>query len=291
MKFFHIFLVVGLSVITTVATVSYIGPKSGPAGVNTSARESAYDHVLNTGVLRCGYADWPPYVFTKDPTSGKFSGIDFEIMEAIAAKLKLKIEWAENLGWGTLVESLRDHRVDAFCTGVWSNAERGRYLGFTAPMFFSAVYPYVAEDDHRFDKDLSSVNSPDVRISVMDGETSDVIAKQRFPKATAVSVPQLGQVTDILVNVATHKADIVFNEPSFADDFIKANPGKIRRAQDIPLQVFPTVFAVDIHETQLLDMLNSALTELQNAGVIDTIIAKYNSDPHVFLRVAKPYNN
>ncbi|MDR3425451.1 MAG: transporter substrate-binding domain-containing protein [Alphaproteobacteria bacterium] len=102
-------------------------------------------------------------------------------------------------------------------------------------------------------------------------------------------MPQMGQITDILVNVATHKADVVFNEPSFVNGYMKANPNTLRLAQDTPFQVFPTSLAVEIHETQLRDMLDSALAELQNQGAIEKIISKYSTDPKVFLRVAKPY--
>ena len=37
-------------------------------------KETAYERVTRTGVLRCGYATWPPNVM-KDPNTGKVSGI------------------------------------------------------------------------------------------------------------------------------------------------------------------------------------------------------------------------
>ena len=264
--------------------VKYTAPNNNGTAV---LKESAYDRVLRTGVLRCGYADWPPSVFTKDPTTGKISGISSDVTEAIADKLHLRVEWTENTGWGSFIESLRSHRIDAFCASVWRNAERGRYVGYTSPIFYSAVYPYVSVNDHRFDKDLSAVNDPSIRIATMDGEMSDVIAKNHFPKAKEISVPQLGQYTDLFVNVATHKADIAFNEPSVANGYMKANPDTLRRAQSLPYQVFPTCLAVDLHETELRNMLDSALVEIQNNGVVDEIISKYSTDPQEFLRVAK----
>lgn len=256
---------------------------------NSPIKESAYNRVLRTGVLRCGYADWPPYVFVKDPTTGKTSGIFVEVTEAVAAKLNIKVEWTANTGWGSMAEDMRGQRFDAFCAGAWRDGQRGRFLTYTMPVFYGSNYPYVAIDDHRFDKDLAIVNDPTIRISTMDGETSDQVAQQFFPKATKVSIPQLGQITDILTNVADRKADIVFTEPSFVNGFMEANPGKLRRAQNTPFQTFPTCLAVEIHETELRDMLDSALAELHSTGVIDRIISKYSTDPAVFLRVAKPY--
>ncbi|MDX1921915.1 MAG: transporter substrate-binding domain-containing protein [Alphaproteobacteria bacterium] len=287
MKFGQVLFAVVLSVIASVGVVSWYHRQE----IGQSKQESAYERVLRTKTLRCGYADWPPYVFKKDPTTDEVSGILVDATQAIADRLKLKLEWTENTGWGSFIESLQSHRIDAFCAGVWRNAERGRYIGYTSPIFYSAVYPYVRADDHRFDKDLSLINQPDVRISTMDGEMSDMIAKLHFPKATPVSIPQLGQITDIYMNVATRKADIVFNEPSIADDFMKSNPNTLRRAQDVPFEFFPTSLCVEIRENALREMLDSATIELHNQGVIEDIISRYSKDPKVFLRVAKPYAN
>ncbi len=286
MKFLHILLVIILSLATAYLTARYVAPHGGTA---VAAKETAYDRVLRTGVLRCGYGDWPPYAFMKNPGTGQVSGIMADVTEAVGAKLNLKIEWTENTGWGTFIESLRDHRIDAFCAGPARNATRGRLAGFSTPVFYNAIYPYVAAGDHRFDKDLSAANSPDIRISAMDGEISDIIAKQNFPKAAEISIPQLGPITDIFMNVAARKADIVFNDPSVAEAYIKFNPNSVRRAQDDPIQTVPICLAVDIHEGELRDMLDSALVELQSQGVIDKIIFKYASDPKMFLRVHRPY--
>ncbi len=260
-----------------------------PPSGSISAHESAYDHVLRTKTLRCGYASWPPFVFTTDPITGKISGIFVDVIEAMAKKLSLKVEWAENTGSGGAVESLRTHRIDAFCAGLWVNAERGRYVAYTAPVFYSATYPYVAVNDHRFDKDLSGVNRPETRIATMDGEMSDIVARTQFPRAKPVSIPALAQPSDMLLNVAMHKADIVFTEPSFAAGYMQANPKTLRRAQDKPFQTFATAFAVEIHEHELQTMLDNALTELQNQGVVTEIIAHYAQDPTLFLRIAHPY--
>jgi ABC-type amino acid transport substrate-binding protein len=287
MKLPQLVLTILLSAAVAFVTGKYVVPQG--AGEKAIVQESAYDRVLRTGILRCGYADWPPAVFAKDPTTGKTSGMSVDIIDAIAAKLKVKVEWTENTGWGSFIESLRDKRIDAFCVESYRNAERGRYVGYTHPLFYDPIYAYVSPDEHRFDSDLKIANQPDIRISAMDGEQSDVIAKTDFPKATEISVPQLGQATDILINVAIHKADIVFSEPSFVNDYIKANPNTLRLAQETPYKVLEAPLAVDIREPQLRDMLDNALAELQNQGVIDGIIDKWVPDPKVFLRVAKPY--
>jgi len=286
MKASQIFLVLVLSAVVAFGVVKIASQQTSGAAIH----ESAYDRVLRTGVLRCGYAEYPPVVLMKDPATGKFSGMSADIINAVADKLNLKVEWTESLGWSNFIESLKSQRTDLFCVPVWRNAARGRYLIFSTPIFYSPVYAYVRKDDHRFDDSFAAVNDPSIRIATMDGEMTDMIANSRFPKAAKTSVPQLGQITDVLVNLSTGKADITFGEPSFVDDFIKSHPNEIRRAQDKPFEFFETSYAVDIHEALLRDMLDNALTELENNGVIDGIISKYNPDPKVFMRPASPYS-
>ncbi len=261
----------------------------GPQGEAESKKETAYERVLRTKTLRCGYADWPPHVLIKNPTTGEVTGILHDVVEAAAAKMGLKVDWSENVGWGTFIESLQTGRVDAFCAGGWRNAERGRYLIWSVPVFYSAIYPYVREGDHRFDADLSLADDPSVRLSTMDGEQTDIIAREYFPKAKRVASPQLGQAMDLLVNVGDGKADLITTESSFANAYMKANPGKLRRAQDKPFQVFETAIAFEIHETLLRDMFDSAISELHNLGTIEKIISKYSADKTEFVRVARPY--
>ena len=46
-------------------------------------KESAYERVLRTGVLRCGYIAYPPHLIV-DPATGTISGISHDIIEEAA---------------------------------------------------------------------------------------------------------------------------------------------------------------------------------------------------------------
>ncbi|MDD2325192.1 MAG: transporter substrate-binding domain-containing protein [Alphaproteobacteria bacterium] len=252
-------------------------------------QETAYDRVMRTKTLRCGYADWPPIIFTKDPITGKFSGIAYDLTEELGKRLGLKIDWAEDTGWTNAVSSIQTKRVDAFCVFMCVNTDRGRYVAYSRPIFFNATYPYVRNDDHRFDADLLAANSPDVRFSTIDGEMTAKIAHDSFPKAKTLSIPSTVQVSEALNNVATSKADIIITDYGFGEGYIKNNPNTLRRLSDDPFQVFQTSYAFDIHESQLREMIDNALIEMQNQGIVDQIIDKHSSDPKEIIRPALPY--
>lgn len=254
-----------------------------------SAQESAYDRVMRTKTLRCGRGDWPPITFYKDLKTGELSGIMHDVTEEVGKRLGLKIDWSEDTGWVNIVSSLQTRRIDAFCAGMWVNAERGRYLTYSQPIFFNSVFPFVRAQDHRFDADVTLANDPGVRIAVIDGEMTDTIAREHFSKAKKVSVGQMLQVSEALNNVAMNKADIVVTDYGFGTDFIKSNPGTLRRLGDKPFQVFQASYGYDIHETALRDMIDNALTEMHNQGIIAKIIAKYSRDPRAIVPVSSAY--
>ncbi|MGE4350956.1 MAG: substrate-binding periplasmic protein [Bdellovibrionales bacterium] len=256
-----------------------------------SHSESAYDRVMRTGTLRCGYADWPPIVFYKNMQTGKLSGIAYDLTEELGKRLNLKIEWAEDTSWSNIISGLQSKKMDAFCAMLGVTAERGRYVTYSVPVLFSPAFPFVREDDRRFDDDIMAANDPSVRFSSIDGEMSDSIARNRFPKAKVNAVPQTLQVSESLNNIVTNKADIIIVDYGFGQSFIDNNPGTLRRIGDKPFAVVQGSYAFDLHETMLRDMINSALVEMQNHGIIDQIIAKYTSDPLEILQPAQGYKN
>ncbi|MFZ2620648.1 MAG: transporter substrate-binding domain-containing protein [Alphaproteobacteria bacterium] len=271
---------------------TFVGVKVfAPAGGAAAAKETAYERVMRTGVLRCGYGMWPPHMLIKDPQTGKVGGIMHDIVEDMASRLSLKVEWAEETGWGNWIEAMRSGRFDAFCAGNWMTAERGRYVSYlTPPLFYNPVYAYVRVDETRFDAyDFTTINRPDIKISAQDGEMSDLIAKKYFPLAQAVNIPQLADLNDILLNVAMKKADIVFNEASFVNGFLAQNPGKLKKLSDKPFNIFSLALSIPQEENRLKGMMETALTEMQGQGVIEKIVRSYEPDPGIILMPQPPY--
>lgn len=268
----------------------FLSRESGTGNRESSvSNESVYDRVMRTKTLRCGYAVWPPTAILKDANSGKITGIFPEVIEEAAANMNLKLEWVEETGWGSFIEGLESKRFDAFCAPLWRNAQRGSRVFYTVPLAYSALHFYARVDDHRFDNDLSILNSDSYTLATMDGEMSALVANKQFPKAKQMSIPQLGDITQLLLSVASNKADGVFLEPSLAKDFEKTNPGKIRQVTKQPVSVFPISYGVLIGEDKLQGMLDSALIEMLNQGRVDQLIEKYETDRAVFMPVNKPY--
>lgn len=113
----------------------------------------------------------------------------------------LKVEWTEEIAWGTMIEGLLADRYDVAGTPVWDIPSRGKIVGFSIPLYYSGIGAYVRQNDNRFDGKLDSLNSKDVKIATIDGEMAKVIANSQFPDAQHVSLAQISDVSQMLLNV------------------------------------------------------------------------------------------
>lgn len=279
-------LIILASVIIALIAGSFIFGKSG--GEVSPAKETAYERVIRTGVLRCGYAVFAPY-FTKDVNTGAFGGIWYDLTEAIAKRLDLKVNWVEEVGFGDVSAALDAKRIDAFCSMLWTAGKRARAVNFLNPAAYEPILVYVKADDHRFDKDISAINNQNIRVSTIDGEGGALIAREDFPKAKMVSLPQLANYGDMFNQVVTGKADITLSAPSGAAVFLKSNPGALRPLLDHPMRILSATIAVKYGEQDLKDMLNTAQDDVINSGEMAKIIAKGEVNKGDFWQVGVPY--
>lgn len=251
--------------------------------------ETVYDRVMETKTIRCGYALYTPSLM-KDPNTGKLSGFTYDIFEKIGELNNIKIEWSEEVDYGNIIQGFVTNRYDIFCGLLWPIPERAQQAIFTTPIYFSTVGIYVRSNDNRFDNNPRKLNSPDYKLSVLDGDITDSIAKADFPNAQKVSIPQTGDLSLLMVNVQSRKADAVFIEKNFADQFIDKNPGSLKNiVPNNPVRVYPNVYMLPKNEFQLKSVIDTTLQELIYRGYVEETVKKYSPKNSVIYNVAKPY--
>ena len=268
-----------------------------PAGVpvpsataEAPARESAYDRVMRTNTLRCGYGIYPPFV-TKDANTGAIGGYMADVMKQFEHLTGLKVEWTAEIDWGQLGEALQSGKADAICSTMWGSPQRARAIGFSRPVFFSTVVPIARVDDHRFDANLAIANAVGIKISTNDGDVSEEVAKADFPLATRVAKPQMSGEQQLFMDVVGRKADLTFSAPSLVGEFIAANPDTLRVVPTaVPVRAFANVIGVGIEEDKLLNIINASILTMQNDGTLTRVFGDFmQSHPGHIRLPAQPY--
>ena len=228
--------------------------------------------------IRVGYIVYPP-LLEKDSSNGSLSGVSYDIVEAVAKKLNLQTDWTEEVGWGTALEGLNTNRYDVLGTQMWPNEAREKVAVFSIAPMDSVLYPYVKKGDTRFSNNLGLLNSSEYKISVVDGELAVFIAQEDYPMAKLVALPQLSSYAEVFLNIVQGKADVSFNEPSAAADFLKSNPNTIEKVGNEPVRAFGNSFAFK-KNSALVNEWNIAIQELINSGEINKILNKYGVETH-----------
>ena len=117
-----------------------------------------------------------------------------------------------------------------------------------------------------------------------------LIKNTDYPEAKILSMPAMTDYSSILMNVTDKKADVTFVERVVANNFLKANPGKlVSITGDKPLRVFPYFIPFKIGETKLKSTIDSIIVLMRENGEIERILSKYEDEMPSFYRVARGY--
>ncbi|MGE4352074.1 MAG: hypothetical protein AB7E52_07800 [Bdellovibrionales bacterium] len=111
------------------SVISFQNPKQ------TTIPETAYERVMRTSTLRCGFYNVPPFI-TVDPTTQKIGGMNYRYVEKMAKLLGLSVQWSEVLP-GQQVEVLKTNRIDAMCGGEAPMiAQISAFLSYSTPIIY-----------------------------------------------------------------------------------------------------------------------------------------------------------
>jgi ABC-type amino acid transport substrate-binding protein len=264
-----------------VSVLSLAGCSQPSSNENVSMR--GLNSARDSHVLKAAFINYPPSM-TVDPNTKAKTGIMPDIITEISKAMGLQVSYVEETTFASMVDTLDSGRVDIVVSGIWPSSARALRADFSRVVYYSPIYAYVRQSDARFDNKLSILNDKQYRIATIDGELSSIVAHGDYPAATAISLPQQADVTQLLLQVTSGKADASFVEPAIADQFLAKNPGSIKRVAGVePVRLFPNCFLFRKGDTALRDAINVAIVELTNARRLSPVIKPYDPDGSHFI--------
>lgn len=251
-------------------------------------KETAYERIMRTNTIRCGYYVWPPFMM-KDPNTGALSGFGLDFFNEVGKQLSLKIDWVAEVSYDTMLEGVQTGRYDMICLPLASTPARARASDFTLPIAFIPYYLYAKEGDHRFDHNPLAANDPAIKYASLDGDMNAILGAQIFPKAEKFGLPPNALNIDTMMALSTGKADVTTMDPTTAQGFMKANPSKVRQVDGPPVRVLPFNYPVPIGDERLKAMLNITFQSLLDTGFVEQLFAQYPDYGDFMLHPSKPY--
>ncbi|MDD5586374.1 MAG: transporter substrate-binding domain-containing protein [Alphaproteobacteria bacterium] len=282
-----------ISALVVFFAVKGIWPQHSAENVRP-ANETALERVVRTNHLRCAYISWSASYFMKDPNTGEFKGMGYDLADALAKTMNIKIDWVEEVGVGTMYEGLKTGRYDAICTPVIADATGGPHAAFTRTPYYVPMYAYARADDARFDINdphvLDKINSENVTVVDLEGSNVAEIHKNRYPKSKLLLMPGSTGGADVMMQVMTKKADITQQNPAYVEDSLKSNPNSLKQVTGA-LMVFPlSIVTVGRDETGLRDWLSLGIESMLQMGTVDRILDQYDPQKNKFFRAHRGFS-
>ncbi len=254
--------------VAAITAASMDSKESG--GVKT--KESAYQRLFRTRVLKAGWFEEPPFTIY-NPNTQERTGIVIRIVERFAADFDIKVQWETISNFAMMGQDLATGKYDAICASL-INMPRAMLIDSCDPFVFVPMYAYVRADDNRFHSH-AQFNDPSITISGQEGTAATAITQKRFPKAKHHMLTN-AELSDMLVSVASKKADVVYITPSIYEEFNKNNPGKLKPMSGEPLQLFTFSFGVAPEQDGLKSLFNNSLHRMMVSGEFDEIFAEFD---------------
>lgn len=237
----------------------------------TEKMASALDRVEKSKVLRCGYWVFEPYV-KKDPNTGKMSGITVDYLEQTAARQGLTVRWDSEVPIDQIVPSLESGRFDMFCVPCSPMGDWIKRVDFVGSFGKLPYYLYVPAQST---KSLDELQTS--RFSVIDGYITSEETPAHFPKATITSLPNMAPIAELYDQLKYGKADAVLIEHVSALNYMKNNPGVIRRFDDKPLFMKAVSFLIekgDVRWGKFVGRMTDT-TPPDNKALFESLARKY----------------
>ncbi len=279
MKPFSIILfAVLLSLLAAFATVKWTMPHAA-AGVE---KESVYERVMRTGVVRAGYYPWPTY-FDVDPNTRKLTGSSVELCDAVFKMLGLKVEYIEISA--NLVQDLETGKIDTRCADSPWALQTIKFLDYTSAFYDIPGYFFVRAGETRFPT-LADMDKKEIRFIGLDGDVSTEYVQNRLPAATLMTYPLFTDPGQLMLNIADNKADAMILDPALVDTFNASNGNQLKMLfPERPLMLAPIGFSVKKGEEAWFRVLDYGVRMAHKFGLIEPILQRYDPGGRKLVRV------
>lgn len=224
-----------------------------------------------TLIIASAYPD-PPFDVSK---TGEASGFDIELMRAICERLSLTLEPVryEGPNFNGIFEGLNTGRYDAVISGTTITAERTQMALFSEP--YLVFGQGVAVNRERVPSVRSIQDLTGLVAGIQQGNTSDALARRLVDEhiLTSIAYYPYNAIEQVLDDLESGRIGVVIKLFPVISHLVADRP-KLRVALQVPTNE-KIAIAVAKTNAQLCDVINGALHELQDSGMVAALRSRW----------------
>jgi polar amino acid transport system substrate-binding protein len=210
-------------------------------------------------------ATWPPFEYI-DPSSNQIIGFDIDLMNAIAEKAGLAVEFVD-VRWDPLLDDMEQCKYDAAISSMTITEERKRRFAFSDTYFAAGQIIIVQFSNTTIagKEDLAGKT-----IGVQSGTTGEDEAR-KFQDANIQTYDDINVAFQDLMN---GRIDAVFADYPMALVFIGKNANQLKTVGDA---LTDESYGIAICKTRsdLVQKINQGLDAVRAEGLIDQLVQKW----------------
>ncbi|RLD06941.1 MAG: hypothetical protein DRI56_07385 [Chloroflexota bacterium] len=251
------------------STTANVSPTAATSIENSQSRLA---QIQARGVLSVGTAITEPFEH-HDPDTGELIGFDIDTAEYIADKLGVELEWIE-MPFANLIPSLQDRKVDMIIAAIYIKPEREKLVDFSEPYLNTGLVMVAHPELQAQVKTVQDLAA--LRVGVKIGATGAELAQYLIANGIALESIEYKDTFDSFLDLEVGRVDVVFNDYLNTLAYIKASQsnleiitndaGEINFLSQVGLGI-----AVHQGDRELLDMINTVLSEMRQDGVFDRL--------------------
>jgi polar amino acid transport system substrate-binding protein len=208
-------------------------------------------------------ATWRPFEYIDDQK--QIVGMDIDIMNAIAAKENLVIDWVD-VRWDALLAGMAQSQYDAAISSITITEERKQSILFSEP-YFAAGQLVVVRKDNTTIKSKNDLTGP---VGVQLGTTGDIEVQKI---AAAKSVPYQ-DINLAFLDLMNGQVNAVVCDNPVALLYVGQNDDKLKSVGTVFTSEFYGI-AISKNKAGLESRINAGIAAVKKDGIIDNIAKKW----------------
>ncbi|AKG53668.1 glutamine ABC transporter [Dehalogenimonas sp. WBC-2] len=225
------------------------------------------DPTPTTGITKIRVATdatWPPFEYV-DTATNKIVGFDIDLMNAIALKAGLEIEYV-NVEWDPLLAGMAQGTYDAAISSITIKADRLAQMNFSDPYFTAGQIIVVRASNNT----ITGAANISGKVGVQTGTTGD----DEVSAMTGVEKVSYDDITLAFTALLSNQIDAVVCDTPVADGYTTKYSTQLKTVGNV-LTTEEYGIAVPKSKEAILAKINQGLAAVKADGTIEQLVLKW----------------
>lgn len=228
------------------------------------------DRIIKKGELLVGTAaSMPPLNMTTK--NGEIIGLEIDLAKEMAASMGVKLG-LKAMPFSELLPALESGEVDMIMSGMTISPQRNLKVAFVGPYFVTGKGFLTKIKRIASAQKASEINSPDTKLTALQGSTSQRFVEESIPKAMLVTAKNYDEAVNLVIE---DKVDAMIADHPICMLSVLRYPGKGLLSLSTPITYEPIGVALPANDPLFINWVENFINKLKNSGELETLKAQW----------------